>query len=1061
MKYYCILLFLVFSSVTFAANKPLTDYEGTLIVQWGDTFNRGKAGSVVNYYLHTGDQKIKLRISDEMKAAPHVRHWLGKQVKVRSTTTGSKPAEIRANSIELLSSENSSHELTGSQPWVSLLCKFSDITDEPEDLNYFQEMYANQPGGLDHYWREVSYNNINVAGSIAVDWVTLPSTHETYIKTPGEDGAVPADTDLDLLFNDCVAAADPFVDFSNADGNGNSFVGINLMFNELIGCCAWGGGITADLDGESKHWRTTWNPPWAFRNVSVIVHEMGHGFGLPHTNNSDMDFNPYDNPWDVMSMLRPYVVEDPVYGGRGKHINAYHKLQLGWIEPTEIFNVSGDTNATIIIDETSLASTSNYRMAQINLENQSYYTIEARKKAGEYEAGLPGSAIIIHHITNEKREPSWVVDADNPAAERADTEGVMWKVGETFVDMDNGFKLEVLAETTNGFEVNIVLTDKLEKVDINTPFSSGSQLHPIKGLVAMPDAEFQAVGLVKPTIRTEVVVSDGTPFEPFNGDGGNIVELFDVPADALLLRATIGNTQAFDMDLYIGLDSNGNGSPDEDELVCFGQLWGVSDELCEIVSPAPGQWWVMMQAFLNPVEVEATLSAAVVVGTNAEAVLTATGPAILAENSEGQLRVSWRDVQVAQDEQLWGAIAVGTTPSSPQDLVVVPVTYTRTGEEDIQKSIILGNDSPASFALPAGATHKRLVFDVPPGGGVVDFSLTADNRADNRDIKFRVHRMAFRNAFNDAPFVTEMPANLQGKGRDRGGPQAARVSVSDAALTPGRYYIAVENIGDETIGVTARAVYQGGSERIKPRTGVWGDGSYGAGGAQGFEYGEVNGVWFGIWYTYNEDGTPTWYSMDVGVLDPMNNSHTVDILEFTNNPKVNPPTQKFTVVGKATFTAISETDMKISYTLNGEYGGSSAAPLSTNTCILQGGNPAPITGTWAPDINIAGGIGGSSVEYGVTEALIHYIYDDTGEPVWVISGNQLAVPAYEAWEFRGFCPTCTFVPPTYSVIGTVSQTYTSDTQGSHTLDFTLLPPNNSVFDRRMDVFRLGGAINCQ
>ncbi len=1056
---YCYLLLLLFASpASFASNPLVTDYKGTLIVQWGDTFSRGGAGSIEKYYLQTDGEKVELKISDEMKVYSPIRYWQGKQVKVKSVNAVLDAGAIQANSIELLSNNESGNEVSGSQPWVSLLCKFSDVSSEPNNLDFFQGMYSNQTGGLDHYWREVSYNNINLVGSIAVDWVTLPSTHKTYVPTADEEGD---DVDLDLIFYDCTAAADPFVDFSNADGNGNSFVGINIMLNESLGCCAWGSSMLADLDGVSKFWRTTWNPPWAYSDVSVISHEMGHGFGLPHANNSDMDQDPYDNPWDVMSMLWVYATEDPVYGLLGQHLNVYHKKILGWIKAAENFTVSSNTNSTIIIDETSIASTTNYRMAQINLPNNSYYTIEARKKTGDYEAELPGNAVIIHHINPARLEPSWAIDADHPPSDYADSEGVMWKVGETFIDMRNGFKLEVLAETANGFEVKIVVIDGFDDVLINTPLSSGSQLQPISGLVAMPDAEYQAAGLVKPTVRTESVAADPTPYKPFNGDGGNIVELFEVTTNTLRLRATIEDTIAPDMDLFIGLDSNGDGSPDEDEVVCA-SITGGSEEYCDLLSPQPGQWWMMMQAWSNPDAAEATLLYAVI-NSGDDETLIATGPAILAEGATDNIRFSWQNVQALTGDEWWGAIAVGTTPASPQDLIIAPVTYIRTGEDDLQKSVILGNDSPASFTLPAGATHKRLVFDVPPGEGIVDFSLSADNAADNRDLKFRVYRMTFPNAFNDAPFVTEMPDGLPAKGQDRGGASGpASVSVSGASLNPGRYYMAAENLGTETIGVTARAVYQGGSARIKPRTGLWGDGSYDATGAQGFEYAEIDDVWFGIWYTYNEDGTPTWYFINSGAIDPMSNSHTADILEFTNNPNVDPPTQKFTVVGKATFTTISETDIKISYILNGEYGGSSAIPLSTNTCTLQGGNPAPITGTWAPDINIAGGIGGSSVEYGVTEALIHYIYDDSGEPRWVISGSEVApAPAREAWEFRGYCPTCNFVQPTYTEIGTVTQSYSSDAEGSQTLDFTLLPPNNSVFDRTMDVFRLSGPITCQ
>ena len=71
------------------------------------------------------------------------------------------------------------------------------------------------------------------------------------------------------------------------------------MFNDLLDCCAWGGGWYACLDGLCQTWRTTWEPPWGYQNIGVIAHETGHGFGLPHSLGNCQQG--YDNRWDVLS----------------------------------------------------------------------------------------------------------------------------------------------------------------------------------------------------------------------------------------------------------------------------------------------------------------------------------------------------------------------------------------------------------------------------------------------------------------------------------------------------------------------------------------------------------------------------------------------------------------------------------------------------------------------------------------------------------------------------------------------------------------------------------------
>jgi len=86
------------------------------------------------------------------------------------TDDPSAPIELFAGSIAL---EKKNFQpafpdsVIGSQPWVSVMCKFSDVSAEPKGLTYFTNMYANSYPGLDHYWREVSYNKVNLAGSTA------------------------------------------------------------------------------------------------------------------------------------------------------------------------------------------------------------------------------------------------------------------------------------------------------------------------------------------------------------------------------------------------------------------------------------------------------------------------------------------------------------------------------------------------------------------------------------------------------------------------------------------------------------------------------------------------------------------------------------------------------------------------------------------------------------------------------------------------------------------------------------------------------------------------------
>lgn len=45
----------------------------------------------------------------------------------------------------------------------------------------------------------------------------------------------------------------------------------------------------------------------------------------------------------------------------------------------------------------------------------------------------------------------------------------MWKVGETFTDLSNSLSIEVLSETTNGFEIRIIIDDLIFENSFESP----------------------------------------------------------------------------------------------------------------------------------------------------------------------------------------------------------------------------------------------------------------------------------------------------------------------------------------------------------------------------------------------------------------------------------------------------------------------------------------------------------------------------------------------------------------------------------------------------------------
>jgi len=340
--------------------------------------------------------------------------------------------------------------LAGSTRWVTVMCKFADVVSEQKSHAFFQAQYGNAPGQLGHYWSEVSYGRIDLAGSTAHGWYTLPRPRASYLSVV--NGRTKAD--LSQLFADCAAQADADVDFRGAQG-------INLMFNAELDGSAWGGGACATLDGSYQCTRATWNPPWSFSNLAPLAHEMGHGYGLPHSDNTDGDADTYDNPWDLMSDAWRNAVSDATHGLLPKQLNMAQRDRLGWVAPDSKRMLPADNGAThdVMLAWADGATGTGTQMLVLAQPTQPdpyrtvVYVLEARRRHGSYDGRLAGDAVIIHVLEDYGIARS--IDTDTPAADLSNNEGSMLRAGESWRTPDERHWVEVVSMTASGFLVRV------------------------------------------------------------------------------------------------------------------------------------------------------------------------------------------------------------------------------------------------------------------------------------------------------------------------------------------------------------------------------------------------------------------------------------------------------------------------------------------------------------------------------------------------------------------------------------------------------------------------------
>ncbi|MDQ1301383.1 MAG: hypothetical protein QG637_1304 [Chloroflexota bacterium] len=359
--------------------------------------------------------------------------------------------------------------LKGPQPLATILCKFADVPAEPDPVAYFERLLGSAYPGLAHYWREVSYGAISLAGSTVTGWHALPHPQASYL-TGTPNAVMPtaqSPVDLQRLTEDCVAAAGDTIELSR-------YVGLNLVFNANLDRPR-GTEVCLELRGGSRCYRTAWFWPDWYHNQSIWAHEMGHAFGLQHS--SVGEGNGYGNMWDVMSVDGPCRTETP-FGRIGQHPIAYQKDVLGWLPTDRIFVAEGDSQATITLAQmaqTALPAPGNYLLARIPIPAHSlwpvsdrtsaaregahrhYYTVEARRRIG-YDASLPADGIIIHEVSLDEALPVRPVSAGlSDGGSRGATTGSVarWLPGQVFQDAEHGVAISVDRATPTGFVVTI------------------------------------------------------------------------------------------------------------------------------------------------------------------------------------------------------------------------------------------------------------------------------------------------------------------------------------------------------------------------------------------------------------------------------------------------------------------------------------------------------------------------------------------------------------------------------------------------------------------------------
>ncbi len=289
-----------------------------------------------------------------------------------------------------------------------VLCvNFSDLANTYTSQS-FQDMinldsWKSNTGGMNTYFKEVSYNNLNVQADYQ-DWITAsqPSSYYAYNNASYT-------THMKELVKQCIDAAEANgVNFANYDNDGDGVVDGVFIVHAGKGAeegsdynYIWShqGSIastypTLTYDGKTFNKYITLPETYssAHVDIGVFCHEFGHMIGLPDTYDTDDATNGSSEGlgnWCLMA--------GGAWGGNGStpdrpvHMSAFCKELLGYTSPTVI-----GSNQSITITNTESNSTSYKIWMDVN-QSDECILVENRQKTG-FDTNLPGSGLLIYHI---------------------------------------------------------------------------------------------------------------------------------------------------------------------------------------------------------------------------------------------------------------------------------------------------------------------------------------------------------------------------------------------------------------------------------------------------------------------------------------------------------------------------------------------------------------------------------------------------------------------------------------------------------------------------------------
>jgi subtilisin family serine protease len=576
--------------------------------------------------------------------------------------------------------------------------------------------------------------------------------------------------------------------------------------------------------------------------------------------------------------------------------------------------------------------------------------------------------------------------------------------------------------------------------------------------IDLPDLHVAATSIVPAQLRRETMFQDPTNDDPYDSFGnGSFFALVTVPAstaiDGFRLDAMVRSATAQDVDLFVGLDVDGDGLPDASEEVCVSALPAAS-ESCSLAIDAiaaPQSYWVLVQNFRasgggsDVVDLRTSL---VELKADPASALTVTAPATVPAAQTIPMRLALDAPTSAPDSLLVGYVALSAVADAPRPLGWMRVEFERGSDPLSARALVPGRTQ--TLRLEAGAAAEGLFVDVPANASTLTLSSSGAGQFDI---------YAARVATPSTPVIAPAPPREQAVASATGPGGNHSLVISGETLAPGRWYLTPVNTGPfaAIVNVKADLTYVGA--RAQPRFGAYFDPARDGSGLFLFPVGDTWGL---AWYTYLEDRTPTWYLGAAPRPAASQGQWVVDLLRYRWNGSAAIGTK----VGEALLSLNQELAFTFSWSLDSRSGSQAVQWIGDTRCPVAAGANLDVNGLWfSPD---KPGFGYSVVAGADFESIGAYYYDAKGSSRWVLGQvSPFGVTNYPLVYRTGSCPLCTYAAPVSQTApaGTIWRDYGGPAMGRIRTEILVMPQllAPAPGDWRVDfpVVKLSDATGCE